>query len=135
MVRLSRIRVAEDLERLKAAAAADDHRVIGATHLALKGSLPGTEEIAGYASCAGLPMLHAWASTGKGGAPRLTARESLELLRMAETLLAEQYNGVILPCSAQSPFYGLLPKLGYECLGETVLWAKALRVTTRTDTD
>lgn len=103
------------VDRLHAAAAADNHAVLNPTHVVLKG-----EAIVGYGSLAGLPTLHLWVDS-----KRVNAMESMRLLETTEVLLAEGgCRAVCVPCSEESPFYAHMERLGYTKLGRTVLFVK-----------
>jgi hypothetical protein len=107
-----------DLERLAAAARADNHIVVGPSHVIDRGG-----EVVGYASLGVVPMLHTWVATGKVG-----PRESLGLLNCGEMLLANLgHRHVILPCAETSPFWPHIERLGYVKLGVTTLNIKQLQ--------
>ncbi|CAK0765725.1 conserved hypothetical protein [Gammaproteobacteria bacterium] len=107
---LSPIRASE-FEALQRAAAADNHTVVGATHIIKRGS-----EIVGYGGISSLACLHVWVDS-----KRVRARESLDLLNLGENLAAglTGQKTLLVPCANNSPFRPLLPRLGYGFLGES----------------
>lgn len=100
-----------DLDNLQLAAAADNHRVIGATHLAERDG-----KIVGYAGI--LPqaaLINVWVDSRQ-----VHARDSIYLLNMVENLaLATGARRLVMPCALESPFYNYMPKFGYRCLGQS----------------
>jgi Xaa-Pro aminopeptidase len=111
------VRSAEELQALEKAAAADDHTVIAATHLITKG-----KEIVGYASIGGLVMVNVWMDS-----QRLKARESCHLINTIENIAANGgARALCVPCAAHSPFYPLMPGLGYSRLGVSSFNVKTL---------
>jgi hypothetical protein len=102
----------DELPALKAAAAADLHEIIAPTHVVVK-RLAGDEEIVGYASIGVIHVLNTWVCRGK-----VTARESVTLLRECETILKAKGAPVAcLPVEPNSPFKPFVAKLGYTHFG------------------
>ena len=111
------IRSAAALHDLVEAAKQDDHVVIAPTHIGTK-----HDQVVGYMSLGGAPMLHVWLASD-----RVHAGEAVRLLETAEAMLADKHTGlVVVPCAAESPFTPYMERLGYHKLGTTVLWAKQI---------
>lgn len=111
------LRDAGELSELLALAAADQHRVLGATHIARKGG-----RIVGYGSLGGLPVLNCWLDS-----VRVNARDTVHVLSVAEALLAAAgHTHVLLPCDPRSPLKPYLERLGFEPLGQCVMHMKPL---------
>jgi hypothetical protein len=110
----------EEFAALRAAAAADNHVVVDPTHV-LKRGRGASAEMVGYAGIQHLACLHVWVDSR-----RVRARESLELLNLGENLAAglTGQRKLLVPCSAESPFRPLLPRLGYQFLGESGFFVK-----------
>lgn len=107
-------RVAEHIRDL---AAADNHAVLGPTHAMMKG-----DKIIGYLSLNGLPNVHAWFDT-----KHPHAMDSLKMIEMGELVLREAgITGYTLLCAKESPFTPHLERMGFQKLGETVLYVKGL---------
>ena len=105
------------VERLKAAAAADQHIVVAPTHVMLAG-----EEIMGYLSIGGLPTVQAWFNSA-----HKNPAHSIRMIEHAETIGRER--GMPHYCvavAAESPFSPHMARMGYDLLGTTNLWIKAL---------
>lgn len=102
------IRTEAELAAVRAAAAADAHGVVAATHLVTKGG-----EVVGYGSIGGLMLLNVWVATGQ-----VRARESAYLLNLAENIARDRgAKGICVPCSPASPFSGYMAGMGYTELG------------------
>ena len=115
--RLVPLRTPQEFTLLQTVAAADQHTVIGPSHLVTKAG-----EVLGYASLGTVPMLHVWLDRHPA-----TAGDSLRMLETAEALLADKgVRLVIMPCAEHSPFSQHMERLGFQKLGATVLWAKNL---------
>ena len=105
------------LKELSEAAAADNHVVLGPTHLVVRG-----DKIVGYGSLGGLVTLHVWLDSKS-----VHAGDSVRMLETAEALLADKGAGaVLMPCAENSPFAPHMERLGFKKLGATVLWIKAI---------
>jgi hypothetical protein len=105
------------LADLQREAAADNHQALAPTHVMIRG-----DEILGYVSIAGMPMINFWAHSGK-----LHAGESLKMIETAEAVA--QHEGcqlVCVPCAENSPFAQHMERLGFQKLGATVLYLKQL---------
>lgn len=130
--RLRPLRTEAALRALTEAAAADEHRVIGATHLITR-ERPGRGiEIVGYAGIGGAVLVTAWVDSRK-----VRARESLGLLSVVESLAGNVVVDVpgqgrqparmmVQPCAQGSPFRPLMGELGYELLGNAEWCLKVL---------
>jgi len=117
MIDLRAIRTADEFQRLKDAAAADNHRIVLATHLIQKDG-----EIVGYGSVNGAPLVNVWLDSRK-----VEALESVRLLRrLTDGLSFTGARNVLMPCGENSPFYPVMEKLGFERLGSTTLHLKGL---------
>jgi hypothetical protein len=103
------MRTNADFHALHEAAAADNHRVIAATHMVEKDNA-----VVGYCSLgAATPML-VWLD-----AKKVRARDSLYLLNMAENLAANAGTRTLLvPCQTDSPFHPFMEKFGYQNAGK-----------------
>ena len=94
---------------LNEAALADNHAVIAPTHVVLRG-----DKIVGYGSVGGMPMMVLWVKSGE-----VKARESMHLLATGEAIAASLgMKQICVPVVPKSPFYELMPQLGYTQLGE-----------------
>jgi hypothetical protein len=110
-------RVPETLAALAAAAAADGHPVIGPTHVMVKG-----EKIIGYLSLGGLPTVQAWFDR-----KHPHAADSLKMIETGEALLQDKgVREYAVACAPESPFTPHMERMGFERLGETVLWLKRI---------
>ena len=111
------IRDAAELEELRQAAEADDHRVIGATHIVRKHG-----RVVGYGSLGGFPVLNCWLDS-----VRVNARDTLHVLSVAEALLASAgHSHVLLPCDPGSPLKPYVERLGFVPVGQCVMHIKQL---------
>ncbi len=110
---------ARDNEALIAAAATDNHVPLVPTHLVEKNG-----EIVGYGSVGAVPMLFVWVHSQK-----VSARESRGLLNLGENLMALQYKGpfICCPCTAESPFFPFMRRLGYQSVGEAGFFLKRIK--------
>lgn len=114
---LTPIRSQAQYDALVKAAGADKHQVIGATHVMTRG-----EEIVGYLSLAGMPMVHAWFSLQVKN-----PRHSREMIRHGETVLRERnVKTFTVAVSPDSPFSPNMERLGYKKLGITEIWVRNL---------
>lgn len=103
---------AEDVKPLKEVAKADNHTLLFPTHVIRRSG-----EVVGYCSMGGMPILNTWVHS-----ERVRARESAMLLNVAENVMrATGSKAVVTPCSADSPFFPLMEKLGYSRMGQTTL--------------
>lgn len=105
-----------DLDNLRIAAAADDHDVIGATHLAERDG-----KIIGYAGIVPqAALINVWVDSQS-----VHARDSVYLLNMVENLaFATGAKRLVMPCAVESPFFKFMPKFGYRCLGQSTINVK-----------
>ena len=102
---------------LQAAAAADHHPVLAPTHVLMLG-----DQILGYLSIGGLPTVHAWFDS-----QHKNPAQSIRMIEAGETIVREQgQQHYCVAVAEQSPFSPHMPRLGYELLGKTNLWIKAL---------
>ena len=105
------------LQALQAKAAADQHPVIAPTHIMMKG-----EEIIGYLSLGGMPVVQAWFDSR-----HKHPADSLKMIEHGETIFREQGVRVFAICCADnSPFQPHMERLGFSLLGTTQLWVKNL---------
>lgn len=99
------IKTPEELRSLALAAEADDHTVLGPTHVTTKDG-----EIVGYIGT--VPFTTFWAHSEK-----CSPRDSLYLLELLEVLHASQgIKRVLSHCSEHSDFYPQMERLGYKHL-------------------
>lgn len=105
----------EALPALVAAAKADDHAVIAATHIVKKNG-----RIVGYLSFNSLPTVLLWLDTKE-----TTQNDSYQVQNFFETL-ATPFGGVCVPVPTKSPFYPLMHKAGYQNMGEGSVFMKPL---------
>lgn len=105
------------VEALVNAAARDNHIVMGATHVMVRGGKP-----IGYLSLGGQMTVQCWFdSTVKN------PRHSKDMIRHGETLLRNSnVKNYVVCCSPDSPFAPNMERLGFTKLGTTVLWQKNL---------
>lgn len=98
-------------------AARDNHRVLWPTHIAMKG-----DEIAGYASLGTVALVNLWSHS-----QRMTARDSLTLWKeMEQNARAIGFPAICVPCSPDSPFRPLMPRMGYGFVMESGFFIKSL---------
>ena len=108
---------------LARAALEDNHRVIAPTHVVVRSTpqpapLEGVaDEVVGYASLGAQALFFAWLHTR-----RLNKYESFRAWRLAEALAAGQ--GLCLAVSPDSPLLPYVERMGYERLGEAILFLK-----------
>ena len=104
-------------QELSRAAAADNHTVLGPTHVVLRDG-----EVVGYCSAGGLPTVHVWLDS-----KQVHAAESLRLLETLEAILSDNgVRAILMPCDGNSPFSSHMERLGFTKLGTTVLYVKTL---------
>lgn len=107
----------EDLPKLQAAAEADGHVVIAATHIVEKGG-----EAVGYVSAGGIPMVGLWMDTKK-----TDMFDAKKVQREYETFFRFQgHQAIVVPCMVSSPFYPFMEKDGHSKLCDTTLFVKNL---------
>lgn len=105
------------IRQLQTQANAEQHPVLAPTHVMMKG-----DEIVGYLSLAGLPMVQAWFDS-----QHKVASDSLKMIEHGETIFREQgVQAFGLCCAEESPFTPHLERLGFRKLGATVVWLKNL---------
>jgi len=101
------------LARAQAAAAEDHHhRLIAPTHVALNRQ----SQAVGYCSAGALPMFFAWMHS------QAPARETFEAWRLAQAEMRGQAH--CLAIQGHSPLLPYVEKMGYERLGEAILYLK-----------
>ena len=104
-------------KRLFEAAAADDHTVIAPTHVMLRG-----EEIIGYLSLGGMPVVQSWFDSKS-----LHVLDSIKMIEMADAVMASQgVQAYQVAVSEESPFKEHMVRLGYTRVFTTTLWQKQL---------
>lgn len=104
-----------DLSELNQLAKQDAHSVYAPTHIIWK-----ADEMAGYFSAGGRPMVLAWLST-----KHMEARNSFTLINLVENQLAlNGAKGVIFPVQKTSPFYPVMDHLGFKNAGGYDLFVK-----------
>ena len=97
-----------DYHAVHAAAEADQHRVIAATHMVEKKGA-----VVGYCSLGAATPLLVWLDT-----KQVQARDSLYLLNMAENVAANAgVRQLMVPCQTTSPFHPHMEKFGYQNAG------------------
>lgn len=105
------------IQRLKDAAACDQHCVIAPSHVMVKG-----EKLLGYLSLGALPNVHAWFDS-----KHPHALDSLKMIETGEAILRDKgVQAYSLLCAEESPFTPHLERLGFSKLGATVLYLKRL---------
>jgi|KBSSwiStaDraftv2_1062776.scaffolds.fasta_scaffold424791_6 hypothetical protein len=82
------------------------HQAPMATHVFLRDGV----EVVGAAGIA-VPTLTFWAAT------TATLRESIEMTSLAHARAFAVHDKFLCPCSPESPFFKLMPRLGYRRLG------------------
>lgn len=108
----------EEVALLTELAAKDDHIVLGATHVILKG-----DEITGYLSIGGITTVNVWLDSEKMKAPD-TINALGQLDAILENAGVENY---FMPCSEDSPFFQVMDKIGFRKIFKTVMHLKSLR--------
>lgn len=105
------------VEDLVNAAARDNHTVLGATHVMVRG-----ERVVGYLSLGGQMTVQCWFHSAIKN-----PRHSKDMIRHAETLMRNSgVKNYVVCCAAESPFTPNMERLGFTKLGATVLWQKSL---------
>ena len=107
----------EDIEELLDATQADNHIAIAPTHVVRKDG-----EMIGYASIAGIPLVHWWLDSEKG-----TAMDTIRVQRACEARALD--SGIThyqILCSDDSPYLPKMQKLGYKFVGKTNLFVKEI---------
>ena len=105
------------MPQLIAEAAKDNHIVIAPTHVIRKG-----DDIVGYASVGGMPLVHWWLDTKKG-----TAIDTVRIQKECEKALKNTgVNVYQILCSNESPYILVMEKLGYKLLGQSNLYVKEI---------
>lgn len=114
---LKPLRTAEQFDTVKIAAHNDNHLVLCPTHGLIK-----DDKVVGYTSIMGLPLVHIWVDTNNG-----TVRDSLSALHQIEAVLRDRgITAYCVPCEETSPFYPLLPKVGFEPISKMMIFQKTL---------
>jgi hypothetical protein len=105
-----------DLMRELVDAASDDgHCIMYPSHVVKR-----DEQIIGYGSICVMPVAQCWLHS-----KFVTPRESLILHRQLDSIVKSTgHNSVITLCTEKSPFYPVMPKLGYTKLFPTTLFIK-----------
>jgi hypothetical protein len=106
-----------DLPELRTLAAADRHKVVAPTHVAVNAG-----EIVGYASIGALPAVVCWTDSR-----RTVKTEGFRFLREVEGFAAERYQDIMLVCTPHSPFRPFLERVGYQFLGNADFLQKKVR--------
>lgn len=115
--RLVSIKDNETARRLFEAAQADHHVTIAPTHVMIRG-----EQIIGYLSLGGMPVVQAWFDSKSGH-----VLDSLKMIEMGEAIFDSQgVKGFCVGVSADSPFAPHMERLGFKNIGQQVLWHKTL---------
>ena len=115
MIQLKPLKTNEELMELIELAQADNHTVVGATHLLIKHN-----EIVGYMSIGGITHVHNWFHSDK-----CTASDSMIAISQAEAVMAN--SGVLqyyVACEDTSPFFSKMEKLGFTPMFNTNLFKK-----------
>lgn len=112
----------EEIETLRRLAEDDNHVLLAASHVFLKGDQP-----VGYASLANIPLVLPWFHT-----TRCKPADSLYFINQMENLLAGLIprNGqdlICVPFVAGSPFEPHMSRLGYTPLDKVTLAFKKVR--------
>ena len=118
-INVSPIRNADQLKRLLAAAAEDNHYPVYPTHTILRG-----DEITGCLSVCAVPMLTAWCHTEKMG-----PRQTMVAINIAKNLahMASNGNPVVAHCPTTSPVYPYISRMGFVLKGATNLFIEEVK--------
>lgn len=115
--RLVAIKDNETARRLFEAAQKDKHTCIAPTHVMVR-----DDQIIGYLSLGGMPVVQAWFDSQSGH-----ALDSLKMIEMGEAIFDTQgVKGFCVAVSEDSPFAPHMERLGFKPLMKTVLWHKQL---------
>jgi hypothetical protein len=107
----------ERLVELQANAAADNHKVVAPTHVAMKNG-----EVVGYLSHGAIPTVLVWFDTKK-----VSAGDSTQLIvKMEEIAMSKGYPAIAVPCSESSPYFPYMPKFGYHDLAQMHMFVRQL---------
>lgn len=107
-----------DRSALAAAAAADNHGILGATHIACKNG-----EIVGYLGIGGIPLVTLWLSTQK-----VQALDSVRTFNFIGNAMSfAGHRAFIMPCMKDSPFYREAERLGFQPLEDATLFGRILK--------
>lgn len=114
LIWVKRVVTEDDLNKLRAAALADGHFSLFPTH-----SVHLHGEIVGSVAVMSIPLVTMWAHSSK-----LTARATRDLVNIAENLGREKNSGrpIVTMCSAQSPIFPYMEKMGFTKFGETTIF-------------
>lgn len=116
-VQLVPIRTESELKELAVLAAADNHIVMGATHLMRRDG-----KTVGYLSLGGIATVQAWFDSKELG-----ASDSIRMIEQAEAVLRNCQKGQYLVAVAEdSPFAPQMKRLGFTPVCKTVLWHRKL---------
>ena len=106
-----------DAENTQHAAQLNGHLCPCPTHKVVKEG-----QIVGALSMGVVPVVLVWQHT-----ELVTARDSINLLSVTESIMANNFKTWLMPCAKDSPYYGLMPKFGYEKGGDFTLFFKQPR--------
>lgn len=111
------IRTAEEMEKLHAAAAADNHCPIYPTHVAVRQG-----EIVGCASVLAIPLVTVWSHSTKNN-----AKGTFDLVNHAQNLghLAAGGRNIVTLCPATSAIYPFLAAFGFQKHVDTTMFIEA----------
>lgn len=116
----------EEADELQTLAQADGHEAVRPTHVFVRLSGDGSEEVIGCVSFASVPLVLPWFHT-----ERCKARDSKFLIAVMENVMAEVMRPgqqfVCVPVAKGSPFEPVMDGLGYVSAGEFTLQFKRLR--------
>lgn len=105
------------IAELQQLAGEDNHAVLAATHVMVKGG-----KVVGYLSLGALPCVHAWFDT-----KNKHATDSLKMIEHGETIFREKgVRAYTVACAETSPFTPHMERMGFEKLGVTTLWRKRI---------
>lgn len=113
LVSIDPIVTPDQLQRLMAAAAADNHRPLYPTHTVTRDG-----EVTGSLSVLGIPLVTFWSHS-----QLMTARATFDVINIAKNLGFRQSNGkpVVTLCPMNSPIYPYLPGMGFNPFLTTTL--------------
>ena len=101
-----------DLARIEAAARADHHAAFAPTHLMENDA----GEVRGYFSTDGCAIVMFWSHVGN------VPLASIRLVNESKSEARKLGKPVFYPCDPKSPFAPLLPRLGFELVGNANFW-------------
>jgi len=101
MIDIRPIRNVETLKQAIESAKSDDHALLAPTHVVLKENvLIGALDI--------VPCAFVWMHTKFA-----KNRDSLHMLNTLESMMANQSQGLVVPCMETSPYYPIMPSVGF----------------------